>query len=165
MPATRSNPPQPVQIPIKTPMGVFLASFSDTALLRLQFPDAPPEPGRPARRHPLLARTRACLLSILRGRPPEAFPPLDLSAGTPFQQSVWETMRKIPCGQTLSYADVARAIGRPNATRAVGVACGRNPVPVIVPCHRVVGALGLGGFSSGLDWKIRLLQIEGAVLT
>ncbi len=83
-------------------------------------------------------------------------------AGTAFQQSVWKAMLKIPVGKTLSYSAVAAQIKRPNAVRAVGTACGANPVPLIVPCHRIVGSHGnLGGFGGGLPLKRRLLEAEG----
>jgi O-6-methylguanine DNA methyltransferase len=85
---------------------------------------------------------------------------LDLS-GTPFQRLVWEALRRIPPGEVRTYGEVARAVGRPGAARAVGSACGANPVVIIVPCHRAVGADGLGGFGPGLDIKRRLLALEG----
>jgi methylated-DNA-[protein]-cysteine S-methyltransferase len=82
--------------------------------------------------------------------------------GTPFERSVWEELRRIPFGETRSYGEVARAIGRPNASRAVGRANGANPIPIVVPCHRVIGADGsLTGFGGGLEAKSRLLEIEG----
>ncbi len=87
--------------------------------------------------------------------------PLDLR-GTPFQVEVWREMLRIPAGHTRSYAEVARNIGRPKAFRAVAQACGANPVPVIVPCHRVVASGGkLGGYTGGIDRKILLLKNEG----
>jgi AraC family transcriptional regulator of adaptative response/methylated-DNA-[protein]-cysteine methyltransferase len=86
--------------------------------------------------------------------------PLDLH-GTPFQVEVWKEMLRIPAGRTLSYAEVARNIGRPKATRAVAQACGANPVPVVVPCHRVVASNGLGGYTGGINRKIALLAAEG----
>jgi AraC family transcriptional regulator of adaptative response/methylated-DNA-[protein]-cysteine methyltransferase len=86
--------------------------------------------------------------------------PLDLH-GTPFQLSVWKEMLRIPAGKTLSYGEVARNIGRPKAFRAVAQACGANPVPVVVPCHRVVASNGLGGYTGGIDRKIALLAAEG----
>lgn len=87
--------------------------------------------------------------------------PLDLR-GTPFQMDVWKEMLRIPAGTTRSYGDVAKRIGKPKAFRAVAQACGANPVPVVVPCHRVVAAGGaLGGFGLGLDRKISLLGSEG----
>jgi O-6-methylguanine DNA methyltransferase len=83
--------------------------------------------------------------------------------GTEFQQAVWREMKKIPRGQTRTYSEIAAAIGRPNAVRAVGTACGANPLPVFIPCHRVVARNGLGGFGSGLPWKVLLLRMEGAL--
>jgi AraC family transcriptional regulator of adaptative response/methylated-DNA-[protein]-cysteine methyltransferase len=88
-------------------------------------------------------------------------PSLDLG-GTPFQRSVWEALLAIPFGQTRSYSQVAAAIGRPTAVRAVAQACGANPVAILVPCHRVVGADGsLTGYASGLARKSALLEHEG----
>jgi len=87
--------------------------------------------------------------------------PLDLR-GTPFQMDVWKEMLKIRAGSTRSYADVAKRIGKPNAYRAVANACGSNPVPIVVPCHRVVASAGkLGGYGLGLDRKIAILAAEG----
>ncbi len=89
--------------------------------------------------------------------------PLDLR-GTPFQQQVWAELRKVPYGQTVSYGELARRVGRPGAARAVGQAVGANPVPIIVPCHRVVGADGsLVGYGGGLEVKVALLRLEGAL--
>jgi len=88
---------------------------------------------------------------------------LDLSGATPFQRRVWQAARLIPCGETRSYAWVAGQIGKPKATRAVGQALGRNPLPIIIPCHRVLAADGgLGGFSGGIAAKKFLLSLEGA---
>lgn len=85
---------------------------------------------------------------------------LDL-AGTEFQRSVWKQLQAIPRGQHMSYGQVARAIGKPGAARAVGAACGKNPIILIIPCHRVLAADGgLGGFSAGLDLKRRLLAAD-----
>jgi methylated-DNA-[protein]-cysteine S-methyltransferase len=82
--------------------------------------------------------------------------------GTLFERSVWEELRRIPFGETRSYGEIARAIGRPNAFRAVGRANGANPIPIVVPCHRVIGSDGsLTGFGGGLEAKSRLLEIEG----
>lgn len=91
--------------------------------------------------------------------------PLDLSAGSAFQQQVWEATAAIPFGQVRSYGEIARQIGVPKGARAVGGALGRNPVPIIVPCHRVLRSDGqLGGFGLGIDTKRRLLAIEGRSL-
>jgi methylated-DNA-[protein]-cysteine S-methyltransferase len=82
--------------------------------------------------------------------------------GTPFQLGVWEALRAIPFGATWSYADVAQRIGKPTATRAVGAANGRNPLPIVVPCHRVIGRDGsLTGFGGGVEIKAKLLALEG----
>ena len=98
---------------------------------------------------------------ILAGNEPTQFPPLD-PAGTEFQKSVWNALRKIPLGKTRSYGEIAKHIGKPRAVRAVGGACGANPIPVLVPCHRVLAAnRKIGGFSGGLNWKRALLAREG----
>src|SRR5204863_9235915 len=111
------------------------------------------------------AATVEALNEALEGRAPRHLPPLDLSAGTDFQRQVWQTLREIVLGETWSYAEVAKAIGKPKAVRAVGGACGANPIPVFVPCHRVLAANHtLGGFSSGLEWKRTLLGREGITL-
>lgn len=84
--------------------------------------------------------------------------------GTEFQRSVWKALETIPYGQLNSYADIAAVIGKPRAMRAVGAANGRNPIPIVVPCHRVVGSDGsLTGFAGGLETKRRLLELEGAI--
>jgi methylated-DNA-[protein]-cysteine S-methyltransferase len=89
---------------------------------------------------------------------------LDMSAATTFQREVWQATRTIPYGETRSYKWLAEKIGRPKATRAVGGALGKNPLPIIVPCHRVIGSNGgLVGFTGGLDVKIKLLELEGAI--
>ena len=84
-----------------------------------------------------------------------------LPRGTPFQLAVWDALQRIPYGETRSYAQIAQEIGRPNAVRAVGAANGANPIPIIVPCHRVIGSNGsLTGFGGGLGVKRRLLELE-----
>ena len=84
--------------------------------------------------------------------------------GTEFQMQVWRTLRKIPYGRTRSYGEIARHLGQPEASRAVGAANGQNPIPVIIPCHRVIGADGsLTGFGGGLPIKRKLLALEGAL--
>ena len=90
--------------------------------------------------------------------------PVD-GGGTPFQQKVWAALRQIPCGETWSYSDLADVVGRPSATRAVGMINGRNPISIVVPCHRVIGKDGsLTGYGGGLDRKRWLLQHEHALL-
>jgi methylated-DNA-[protein]-cysteine S-methyltransferase len=90
---------------------------------------------------------------------------LRLVGGTPFQRAVWEAIRSIPHGSTISYAELAQRVGRPGAARAVGQAVGANPIPLLIPCHRVVGAGGgLGGFGGGLPMKRTLLRQEGVAV-
>lgn len=89
--------------------------------------------------------------------------PLDLSTGTPFQQKVWQALRQIPYGETISYAQLANHIGQPTACRAVAQANGRNPLSLIIPCHRVIASDGkLGGYTGGIEIKQTLLDIEQA---
>lgn len=86
--------------------------------------------------------------------------------GTLFQKQVWEEMQKIPFGETVTYADIAKRVGRPEAWRAVANACGANPIVIVIPCHRVVGSHGkLGGYSGGIDRKRWLLEHEATVLS
>lgn len=111
-------------------------------------------------------RTRAlaaALAAAVESPAASADVPLDLR-GTPFQQAVWTELRRIPSGTTVTYGELARRVGRPKAVRAVAQACGANPVAVVVPCHRVIGADGsLTGYASGIDRKRTLLEREGAI--
>ncbi|MET0312234.1 MAG: methylated-DNA--[protein]-cysteine S-methyltransferase [Burkholderiaceae bacterium] len=117
------------------------------------------EPG-----HPVLLEAASQLSDYFSGKRERFDMPLDLQGGTPFQQSVWQALLGIPAGQTTSYGDLSQRIGKPAAVRAVGAAVGRNPVSVIVPCHRVVGADGsLTGYAGGLERKSALLKLEGAL--
>jgi methylated-DNA-[protein]-cysteine S-methyltransferase len=88
--------------------------------------------------------------------------PISFEGAPPFYQRIWKRLRQIPWGSALTYAELARAVDSPRAFRAVGQACGANPLPLIVPCHRVLAEHGLGGFSAGLAWKKRLLELEAA---
>ena len=91
--------------------------------------------------------------------------PLDISAGTPFQQAVWQEILRIQCGATTTYGAIAQQIGKASAVRAVGAAVGRNPLGIIVPCHRVIGRDGsLTGYAGGLERKVALLKIEKVLL-
>jgi O-6-methylguanine DNA methyltransferase len=109
--------------------------------------------------------TTRAVQAIIAGRPPTEFPPLDVTRGTEFQQRVWRALQKIPLGQTRSYGEIATLIGKPNAVRAVGGACGANPIPLLIPCHRVLAAnQKIGGFSGGLPWKKMLLAREGVAI-
>ena len=117
--------------------------------------------GREDPEHPLLVEAAEQLREYFAGRRKAFALPLDM-AGTAFQRRVWGALLTIPYGETRSYGDVARQIGHPGAVRAVGAANGRNPVSIVAPCHRVIGADGsLTGFGGGLDVKARLLALEG----
>ncbi|MDB6125413.1 MAG: cysteine methyltransferase [Pedosphaera sp.] len=159
-----------VRLPIETKDGEFVAYYSELGLAGLEFPKEKGEsdrfssdkstPSAEVRRWHAL--TTKALKQVLAGHTPETLPPLDLSSGTEFQQRVWKVLCGIGSGKTMSYMEVAAAIGQSKATRAVGSACGANPIPVLIPCHRVLAAnQGLGGFSGGLDWKRKLLAREG----
>jgi len=99
----------------------------------------------------------------LEGKLKEFQSKVDLSSGTSFQRSVWRELLKIPYGKVKTYSEIARKIGNPRAARAVGNAVGANPIPIIVPCHRVVATNGFGGYSCGIEIKKKLLHIEGAL--
>ncbi len=152
-------------IAIQTRLGVVRATYGPAGLVRLEL-------GRHSRRvaaaRPIplfVARFSRQLQAYARGRRVTWRVPLAMAAGTPFQRKVWRALRAIPHGETRSYAWVARKIGRPRAMRAVGAACGANPVPIIIPCHRVIRDDGsLGGFSAGLQWKRRLLRLERTMI-
>ncbi|GAB3479109.1 methylated-DNA--[protein]-cysteine S-methyltransferase [Polaromonas eurypsychrophila] len=112
--------------------------------------------------HPVLKEVIRQLSEYFAGQRIEFDVPLDLAYGTAFQQSVWQALLKIPQGGTASYSEVSARIGKPAAVRAVGAAVGRNPVSIIVPCHRVMGANGsLTGYAGGLERKSALLKLEG----
>jgi O-6-methylguanine DNA methyltransferase len=156
---------------IQTKAGNFLASFTEKGLARLEFPSH--KAGRKRRSSTSASKvlpewqrkTQTALESLLQGCQPIDFPPFDLTEGTEFQRKVWSVLSAIPLGQTKTYTEVAQATGRPKATRAAGQACGANPIPVLIPCHRVVAANHkLGGFSGGLEWKQILLAIEGVAV-
>ena len=163
-----------IKLPIATDTGQFVARYSGKGLAELDFP-AGGRAGLPPRQdarqrvpttiHRWHRATAAALKAVLAGRAVKTLPPFDWSGRTEFQKSVWRALRKIRRGQTKSYGEIARAIGKPKAVRAVGGACGANPIPVLVPCHRVLAANGkIGGFSGGLNWKRELLAREGVCL-
>ena len=110
----------------------------------------------------VLAEARRQLTEYFAGRRREFELPLEL-CGTAFQECVWLALLGVPYGETVSYAELARTVGAPTSARAVGAAVGRNPLPIVVPCHRVIGSAGdLRGFASGLDRKRWLLRAETA---
>jgi O-6-methylguanine DNA methyltransferase len=159
---------QGIELPITTADGVFTAHYSAKGLAGLNFPRASTR-AIAQRKIPADVRawhraTESALKSVLAGKTAKSFPPIDLSDGTEFQQSVWRALQKISAGKTRSYGEIAGLIRKPKAVRAVGGACGANPIPVLIPCHRVLAANGkLGGFSGGLDWKRKLLAVEEIV--
>lgn len=114
--------------------------------------------------HPVLLQAQAQLSNYFAGQRSVFDMPLDLGAGTPFQQTVWRGLLHIAPGATTTYGELARRAARPLAVRAVAAAIGRNPISIIVPCHRVLGADGaLTGYAGGLDRKATLLQLERTV--
>lgn len=160
-----------IALPVATPDGEFIARYSDKGLAGLDFPSKRAR-GNNSQNGTASAQilrwhglTTRAITAVLTGRDARVLPPLDLSKGTEFQRAVWAAMQKIRSGQTRSYGEIARDIGKPKAVRAVGGACGANPIPVLVPCHRVLAAnQKIGGFSSGLDWKRKLLAREAAIV-
>ena len=156
---------------ITTRDGNFIARYSAKGLASLNFPtdrktNPPAQERIPSDVRGWHRVTTRAVKVTLAGKDADELPPFDLSAGTDFQRAVWAAMRKIRAGQTRSYGEIARDVGSPKAVRAVGGACGANPIPVLVPCHRVLAAnQKIGGFSSGLDWKRKLLAGEGVAVS
>ncbi len=143
-----------------SPIGWLRLVANENALIKIEFVD---EPGRTDTSLEILQKTVQQLSEYFAGTRQHFDVPLEMH-GTDFQRAVWQALRQIPFGKTVSYKDIAVAIHNPKAVRAVGQANGRNPVPIIVPCHRVVAANGkLGGFSSGLWRKEWLLKHERAL--
>ncbi len=113
----------------------------------------------------ILRQANELLQNYFDGEPTQFDIPIDMLQGTLFQQQVWKQVRAIPYGRTKTYGQIAHEMGNPGSFRAVGAANGANPVPIVVPCHRVVQSDGkLGGYSGGLDIKDALLRLEGVVL-
>lgn len=144
---------------IETPLGNMLAVESDDALSQLDFQDVPPVDCE-LKQTQLLMETEKQLAEYFAGTRKNFDLPLNPS-GTAFQLKVWEALRDIPYGETRSYRDIAVMIGSPLSCRAVGGANHRNPISIITPCHRVIGADGsLTGYGGGLDKKRALLALE-----
>jgi len=150
---------------IETPVGPLLVAADEAGLRRIHFQSGKerlrPDPAW--ERDPAPFRTLARQLAEYFARERRTF---DLSlapAGTPFQLETWRALLAIPYGTTISYEELARRVGRPGASRAVGAANGQNPLPIVVPCHRVIGKDGsLTGFGGGIGTKRALLELEGA---
>ncbi|MFZ5448581.1 MAG: methylated-DNA--[protein]-cysteine S-methyltransferase [Thermodesulfobacteriota bacterium] len=151
-----------------TPVGPLRLYFTDKGLSALEFAGdnspAKPEQDSPPHLQPLIKAAKQELKAYFAGVPTDfAALPLD-PQGTPFQRRVWQELRRIPRGQAISYKELARRLGNPKASRAVGQANAVNPIPLIIPCHRVINADGgLGGYSSGLERKRWLLLHEGVM--
>lgn len=145
------------QLLVQSPVGQLTLSGTEAAVTALAFGDERTEGDRPC---PLLERAAGELADYFEGARREFTVPLD-PAGTPFQRRVWAALGEIPYGETASYGEIAARLGNPRACRAVGMANHRNPIAILIPCHRVVGAGGaLTGYAGGLDRKERLLALE-----
>ncbi len=145
-------------IKILTPMGELGLYEERGALVRLSLSSSSEDLERPTA---LLLEAKEQILAYFAGKRQDFDLPL-APAGTKFQQSVWTALQKIPYGETRSYGQIAQAIGNPKASRAVGMANNKNPLPILIPCHRVIGADGrLVGYASGLEIKTFLLEREG----
>ncbi len=146
-----------------TPVGPLLLTASDDALTGLWF-GVRPVAGERYDAHPVLRAAAAQVREYFAGER-RAFDLALAPEGTAFQRAVWEQLRLIPYGTTISYGELARRVGSPKASRAVGLANGRNPISIVVPCHRVIGANGaLTGFGGGMDAKRTLLDLESGAL-
>ncbi len=147
-----------IALPIPTPWGTFTALVRKGRLTGLLFPGQKVIHRGQWFLAPLLEEL---LNAYLKGQRVDFSPiPLDLGRATPFQLRVWQETQGIPYGTTITYGELALRLGIPQGARAVGQALKKNPIPIIIPCHRVVGKRGLTGFSGGLDWKRRLINLE-----
>jgi methylated-DNA-[protein]-cysteine S-methyltransferase len=149
---------------VETPIGELRLVASEQGLREVLWPSREPAEPVSDEGSPVLTEATRQLEEYFAGTRERFSLPLDLH-GTAFQRAAWLALADIPYGRTVSYAEQARRLGRPRAVRAVGAANGRNPVPIVLPCHRIVGSDGsLTGFGGGLDVKRALLEHEGATL-
>ena len=151
----------------ESPLGPMVLAASASGLCGLWFSGQKHIPSTAAwphdDRHPLLRRAIDELGEFFAGRRRTFDLPVDLSCGTAFQRKVWRSLQAIPAGRTASYGEIARRVGRPRAARAAAAAIGRNPLSIVVPCHRVLGSDGsLTGYAGGLRRKDALLALEEA---
>lgn len=149
---------------IESPIGPLVLVASPTGLRAVDFGIDPQRSAIPEGDSPVLTATARQLAEYFAGDRHDFDLPLE-PVGTPFQMSVWKVLDTIPYGQTISYGEQARRLGDAKKARAVGGANGRNPLPIVVPCHRVIGTSGaLTGFGGGVDIKDRLLRLEREVM-
>ncbi len=156
---------QLIRCTFQSPLGPMTLAANDTALVGVWFDGQQHQPAPDlwhlSKVHPVLNKACAQLDEYFEGKRTSFDLPLDVSGGTVFQQQVWSALQDIPPGATESYGTVSQRIGRPQAVRAVGAAIGRNPLSIVIPCHRVVGGNGaLTGYAGGLERKIALLHLE-----
>ena len=149
---------------VDSPVGKLLIACDEGAIRRIEFPrngsPAAPQPGWHKSDNALLQEAARQLSEYFSGCRTVFTVPL-IPEGTEFQRTVWRQLQEIPYGQTLSYGDLAKCVGNPKASRAVGAANGCNPIPIMIPCHRVIGSDGkLTGFGGGLPTKKALLTLE-----
>jgi methylated-DNA-[protein]-cysteine S-methyltransferase len=146
---------------LDTPLGTLTLEASERGLSSIRFPNRPKTVVGKMASNSVLKLAKRELRAYFAKQLRAFSVPLDWD-GTAFQESVWQALTAIPYGETVSYADIARAIGRPQSARPTGGAVGRNPLPIIVPCHRVIGSdHTLTGFTGGLNIKVALLELEG----
>lgn len=156
-----------VQSVFDSPLGPIMLAASNEGLQGAWFVHGqrhmPDSSGWPvSANNAILQRAEEELRRYFAGEPVAFDLPLDLDSGTAFQQAVWHTLLQIPRGTTTSYGAISALLGKPSAVRAVGGAVGRNPLSIVVPCHRVLGSKGtLTGYAGGLERKVALLQLEG----
>ena len=158
---------------LDTPVGALLIAGDDEAIREIRFPSKSgasradvgwTEAGRTQSKRGAIADAARQLREYFAGRRTEFDLPL-APVGTAFQLTVWRELQGIPYGETISYGELARRVGNPQASRAVGAANGRNPIPIVIPCHRVIGANGkLTGFGGGIPTKQTLLALEARQL-
>lgn len=147
---------------LESPIGEFSLATDGTAVRGAHFGRVEGATDEPV--DAVSAQAAAELRAYFAGDLTDFTVPLAAPRGSDFERAVWAAMTRIPYGETLTYGTVARDLGDAGAARAVGVACNRNPIPVLVPCHRIVGAGGkLVGFGGGLDRKVKLLELEAGV--
>ena len=143
-----------------SPIGVVRLTEADGFIIRIELTDAADAPAMPT---PLLHEAEQQIMAYLEGKRKQLDFPIRM-VGTPFQQRVWRALQQIPYGTTCTYGEIATAIGNPRASRAVGIGCNRNPLLLIVPCHRVIGVSGkLTGFAYGTGAKRWLLELESCI--